>query len=314
MAGLFDGLVNYDKPGPGVDKNEPKKKGFKLFFSILFDKFWKFIPLSLLYILTALPILTIGFSEAATAFITRNFARRKPVLLVSDYFDTIKKNWKQSLIVGLINLLVTVFMIGIIYFYYMGWPESLFYKIGFVLTCGMFIVFTFLKYYINMLIVTFDLKIKQLYKNSLLLSSAGLKENIIITLSLLVIYGILFGVPVLWYYIADDMILFVISLVLTILFLPGVRAFVIQFWIFPIVKKHMIDPYYESHPEQNEERNLLNLQDDDEEENDEGEDKVFKDIGTKEVAISNEQKHSNHIPKQYNPRHQHSADDDDDTI
>ena len=31
--GIFGG--GYDKPGKGVDKNEPKKKGFFLFFDIL---------------------------------------------------------------------------------------------------------------------------------------------------------------------------------------------------------------------------------------------------------------------------------------
>ena len=30
--GIFGG--GYDKPGKGVDKNEPKKKGFFLFFDI----------------------------------------------------------------------------------------------------------------------------------------------------------------------------------------------------------------------------------------------------------------------------------------
>ena len=36
MAGLFGGLFNYDKEGPGVDKNAPKKKGFIVFFEIYF--------------------------------------------------------------------------------------------------------------------------------------------------------------------------------------------------------------------------------------------------------------------------------------
>lgn len=32
----------YDKPGKGVDKNEPKKKGFFLFFDIVIRKFTNF--------------------------------------------------------------------------------------------------------------------------------------------------------------------------------------------------------------------------------------------------------------------------------
>ena len=39
--GIFGG--GYDKPGKGVDKNEPKKKGFFLFFDIVIRKFTKFL-------------------------------------------------------------------------------------------------------------------------------------------------------------------------------------------------------------------------------------------------------------------------------
>ena len=37
--GIFGG--GYDKPGKGVDKNEPKKKVFFLFFDIVIRKFTK---------------------------------------------------------------------------------------------------------------------------------------------------------------------------------------------------------------------------------------------------------------------------------
>lgn len=45
--GLFGG--GYDKPGKGVDKNEPKKKGFFLYWDILFNKILKFIQANSLY-------------------------------------------------------------------------------------------------------------------------------------------------------------------------------------------------------------------------------------------------------------------------
>lgn len=45
--GIFGG--GYNKPGKGVDKNEPKKKGFFLFFEIIARKFTKFLGLNCLY-------------------------------------------------------------------------------------------------------------------------------------------------------------------------------------------------------------------------------------------------------------------------
>ena len=50
--GLFGG--SYMKPGKGVDKNEPKKKGFFLFFDIIVHKFTKFIGLNCLYTMASI--------------------------------------------------------------------------------------------------------------------------------------------------------------------------------------------------------------------------------------------------------------------
>ncbi len=308
MAGL-GGLFNFNKPGPGVDKNAPKKKGIALFFSIFFEKFWKLIPLSILYWLTSIPLVTCGLSGAGIAYVTRNFSREKPVILAADYFDTIKKNWKQALPVGIINLLVTVILLFGIGFYYYCWNQHWFCKVGLVVSGCILIVFTFLKYYIYFLMITFDLTIKQLYKNSLLLSSAGIKENVIITLALAVVYGFFFGIPFAYAMIMEDALVPLIFLILTFLFMPAIQSLIIQFCVFPVIKKHMIDPYYEAHPEAKKEQKLLNLFYDEEET-----EVIFKDMG-KTASIEAEQS----IPKQYSEQdmkrmRKRQKSDEDDTI
>lgn len=55
--GLFNS--NYSKPGPGIDKNAPKKKGLSLFYDIFFRKFWDLIKLNLLYAVTLIPVFAI---------------------------------------------------------------------------------------------------------------------------------------------------------------------------------------------------------------------------------------------------------------
>ena len=69
MAGFF-GLFDYNKPGPGVDKNAPKKKGFVRFFEIYFRKFWRLATANLLYILVSIPIVTGGLADAGLTYIT----------------------------------------------------------------------------------------------------------------------------------------------------------------------------------------------------------------------------------------------------
>ena len=65
--GLF---FNFDKPGPGVDKDAPKKKGIFLYLELFFRKFWLLIRANMLYFLVSLPVMAIYniliFSELAT--------------------------------------------------------------------------------------------------------------------------------------------------------------------------------------------------------------------------------------------------------
>ncbi len=44
--GMF---FNYDRPGPGVDKNAPKKKGVSLFFELLGRNISKLLLSNILY-------------------------------------------------------------------------------------------------------------------------------------------------------------------------------------------------------------------------------------------------------------------------
>jgi len=53
--GLFS--RNWEKPGPGVKKDEPRKKGAARFFELFFRDFWELIKINLLFCLSVLPSL-----------------------------------------------------------------------------------------------------------------------------------------------------------------------------------------------------------------------------------------------------------------
>ncbi len=255
MAGFF-GLFNYEKLGPGVDKREPEKKEFIVFFELYFRKFWKLIIANLLYVLVSLPVVTTGLAQAGLTYITRNFARQKHAFIPEDFFDTIRKNWRQALPIGIINLLLTLLLLFDIYFFYVwnqGWMSSLFLAVS---AC-VYVIFTVMKYYIYMMMITFKLKTKQLYKNSFILVSAGLGRNAIISLVLLLFYAA--AVALLF---ANLIVGIVVILLFYIFLFPAFRSFLIQFTIFPVIKKYMIDPYYKAHPgEDIEQKRSLNIED-----------------------------------------------------
>ncbi len=68
MAGIF-GFFDYTKPGKGVSKEDVNKKGIALYFDIFLRRFWKFIPLNLIYIIASVPAIIIGWF-ISTYFIT----------------------------------------------------------------------------------------------------------------------------------------------------------------------------------------------------------------------------------------------------
>lgn len=241
--GVFNGFFKYDKPGPGIKKDGPKKKSFFVFFETWGRNFWKFIPVSAIYLLFCLPILTVGLAEAGIANVTRNIARDKHSFGVSDFLSTIKKNWKQALPAGIINTLITALIVFAGWFYFTS--EGTFSLVALSFMIVLFILFSFMKYYVWLIIITFNLPLKKIYKNSFLFVFANLKNNLLIGIVSLLIPAMLVGINLVLPY----NIVIVLTAFLFICVYPGFIKLLTQFCIFPSVKKLMIDPYYEEHPD-----------------------------------------------------------------
>lgn len=273
MAKMF-GFLDFTKAGPGVDKNAPKKRAGVVFFEILGRKFWSLLYAGLLFLLVNLPLITRGWADAGLTFITRAYSREKHAFIKEDFFETIRKNRGQAFLCGFINFIVTAVLIFNITYYLFGLNPYL-YQIFGIDTTGAkpmvpglmdyivmastslgYIVFTFMKYYIPFLVITFRLTTKQVYRNAMILSMAGLKQNLLISVVLLAIYALFFlllaGVPY--------VIVYVLVLFLWLFVLPPVRSLFIQFMIFPVIKELMIDPYYRDNPDADKQQRLdLNL-------------------------------------------------------
>ncbi len=259
MAGLFGGLFNYDKEGPGLDKNAPKKNGIIVFFEIYFKNFWKLAINSVWYwLLTALGI-TAGFAAAGMTNLTRNMAADTHSFGTSDFFSTIKKNWKQALPAGIINIIVIGVLLFALQFYMFSTVDSTMQIIGMAICLFMLGVFLVMRYYIWFILITFKLKLKDIYLNSFKLSLVGFKKNIIIILSLVALYAVVFGIDFIGIALTRT-----ICVALLIFVVPGFRFLVIQSCVFSNIKKYMIEPYYKEHPDEDiEMRRRLGVYEDD---------------------------------------------------
>lgn len=248
----FLGIGNYNKPGPGVSKDEPQKKGFFLFFELYFRKFWKLMEANMLFVVCCIPffiptglvvafmpgnviasyismIFYIGIAPmlAGYTYILRNFARQEHAFLWMDFKDTIKNNWKQSLIIGLIDLIVYFVGIVSVTFYFNNISKNGIIIIPFVLAVLFMVLFTFMQYYMFVMLITFNLTVKQIIKNAAIFSIAGLGRNLLITLflALLVLFNYIWFPP---------------SLILILTMGLSLAGFIINFNVWPVIKKFMI--------------------------------------------------------------------------
>ena len=246
MAGFF-GLFNYEKEGPGIPKDAPPKKTFIVFLEMLKINFWKFIPISVVYLLISLPVVTNGLANAGITNVMRSTARGKHSFGISDFFLTVKKNWKQSLIAGIINTLIFIIAFFAGRFYRLNYIETgnFIWLAGFSITLSVILLFIFAQYYFWTMLITFDLKLKDIYKNSLRMAIANLWKNILVGVLLLIVYAVYFFIL----YFLSYPIVWVIIGFFAVCTLPAYRFLMIQFVAFPAIKKYMIDPYYEQHPD-----------------------------------------------------------------
>lgn len=340
MAGMF-GLFDYTKEGPGISKKGPRKRPFVIFFEIYGRKFWNLMLAGLMFLLVNLPLLTRGLADAGLTFVTRAFSREKHAFVKEDFWESIRKNGKQAFGAGLLNQLLTALM----FFNFGYYALRLFPALNLLLgadpaavsqtpamqldlmnglvlgaTVVGYLIFTWMKYYIPFMVVTFRLSFKQLYRNAFIFAAAGLKQNLLISVVMILVYALFGGLAVLSFVVLSPMAVAVVAL-LFLLLVPAFRSFLIQFTIFPVVKKLMIDPYYRDNPQADKQARLdLNLDVEEAPTPAEGEEKpaeetIFSDERPAEAEES-------HFPKQYSQREMRrfnnarhiQQDDDDETI
>lgn len=117
MAGFF-GFFDYTKEGPGVPANAPPKGPFKLFFEILFRKFWKLVTINAMYFLFSLPAIALAFFLAPTLlqYLVPGFTYDNLVILLKSSGETLADADIQqaaTFYLTLTYLLVSVTVVGL---------------------------------------------------------------------------------------------------------------------------------------------------------------------------------------------------------
>jgi uncharacterized membrane protein YesL len=277
MAGIF-GFFDYTKPGPGIAKDAPQKSRFVVFFEIFSRKFWNLVKINMMFTIfnlpailavlfvsqvfiqktvtddifadfvikfilgsafLCIPLVTVGPAQAGFTYLLRNYAREEHAFIWSDFKEHAMKNFKESIIICLIDLAV-VLIVGIDINIYMKMQKSGI--LTFIATAFLtlsFVIYLMMHMYIYPMLVTFKLSIKEIYKNALIFSIIKFLPNLgILAISFIILF-VTFYSPIIGF------ILFPVITLSTI-------GLLTNFYVYPKLKKYMMDKMEQQGIESNE--------------------------------------------------------------
>ena len=261
--GLFG---NYDTPGRGVLKTPHEKRPFFKFWEVYFRHMWQLMGLNFIYFLFIVPIFVMlvmitetgnmkwlllmlisgimGPASAAMTRVVRNYSQERPTFMLHDFRKAFKLNLKQGLIMGYIDTIAIVsFIVGVPLYSTMAQKNSIMY-VPYVLSLSCMLVFFMMHFYIYPMMCSTNLTMKQILRNALFLVPIGLKKTLYTLVSSLII--ILFSYLLL--VLPSTM---PAGLTLAVFFPFTFVTFIACFNCYPVIRKHVIQPYYDKLGEQN---------------------------------------------------------------
>ena len=198
----------------------------------------------LFYGIAAITLFTFGMVNVGSAYILRNIAKGEPVFVWSDFWYAVKRNWKQALPFGILDAGINVLLIWNIYTMFINSTGKYFTNTMFWCNIVLFVLYFVMRYYIYIQMVTFDLTVFKILKNSLIFSLLGFKRNIVALL------GILAGILVeLMCVIGAGGILLPFGIALPFIILLSAFSYMKVYAAYFKMKEIMIDPYLAEHPE-----------------------------------------------------------------
>lgn len=138
----------------------------------------------MMYLVGMVPCLAIaGAGAPGLMYICRNWARDQHAFMFSDFKDQVKANWKHGVVVGLINGLSLLISYVAVMYYSQMTQNGLFWVIPEALVVMMLALWWMINMLIYPMMVTYDMNLKTLIRNSALIAAARLPWSILFLLS-----------------------------------------------------------------------------------------------------------------------------------
>ena len=184
----------------------------------------------------ALVIVTFGLVRVGVTYMVRNMFRGEPVFMMHDFFYAIRRNIKQGLIYGILDVVISGLIVYDIVFFNLNYNISTVTNVMFYASLCLAMLYFFMRHYIYLMLITFDLPLFKMFKNALLFTILGIKRNIMVFLGTLALA--LFEYFLIYAY-------FPLAVIFPFIILPSLFIAIGVYGVYPKIKEIMIDPYYE---------------------------------------------------------------------
>jgi len=240
---------NYDRPGPGVNKDEPRKKGAARFFEVLFRDFSDLAKLNFIFFICILPSAAVfvlglfgfipelaypvslilsfpaGGAAVACVFCVTKLLRDDPGYIWFDFKRKFRESFKQAMAPGI--ACAAIIQVQILLWIPVLFGEAAISPVWIAAMFLILVIFAMVSPYVFILLAYVDLNALQTVRNGILLSLANAPRSIA---------GAASG-GVLW-------AAFVLFLPYSLLFLPLIAVFgfslswLLNFmWVWPPIDK-----------------------------------------------------------------------------
>lgn len=187
--------------------------------------------------LSLLALLTFGPVNVGTTYILRNILKGEPVYMWEDMKYSIKRNLRQCLIYGIFDIVLSFMLVYDVWFFFINAGLGLGYSIGFYTSLVALVFYFFMRFYIYLMMVTFDLSLFKIFKNAMIFAFLGFKRNILALLGILAVLFlnfIFFLTP----------ITMALGIALPFVMTLGICTYISTYAAWPKIKEIMINPYY----------------------------------------------------------------------
>lgn len=215
--------------------------------------YWTPLALTVLIIGAVLLLVTFGLSTVGITYIMRNMVRGEMIFMKEDFFYAMKRNLRQGIILGILDLLFTALLLYDIYFFYLNLAGGTWAVMGFWASIVILVFYFFMRFYTYVQALTFELSISKIFKNALIFSILGFKRNALAFLGIA-------SVVVLNFMIMQ--VLLPVGIILPFLISISLCMFMAIYAAWPVIQRYMIDAYDQPAEDEDDEN-------DEDEENDE---------------------------------------------